>query len=290
MIANLSASARLDKVRQGLGDALNTQGRTGLPEGGKARRVYLLLRDDIANGSYPAGASLPGEQRLAEIHAVSRVTIRRALEALAADALIEKRAGSGSVVCAPKAASATLAADFTTLIPQLVAMGQSTTARLLSFSYGPAPDAVAAAMDLPQGGRVQTAVRVRLVEGRPFSHLTTYVPEAIAANYTEADLATTPLFRLLERSGVQVDAAHQSVTATLASPDVAEALGVSVGSALLSLRRVVRDVNGRGVEYLSALYRADVFRLEMSLNRVGDGAERHWEPVIGDPATREAAE
>jgi len=273
-----------------VGVALNTQIRSGLPEGGKARRVYLLLRDDMSNGTFPAGTSLPGEQRLAEVHGVSRVTIRRALEALASDGLIEKRAGSGSVVRAQDGASAPLAADFTTLIPQLVAMGQSTTARLLSFSYGPAPDAVAAAMALPDGARVQTAVRVRLVEGRPFSHLTTYVPEAIATNYTEADLATTPLFRLLERSGVQVDAAHQSVTATLASPDVAEALGVSVGSALLSLRRVVRDVDGRGVEYLSALYRADAFRLEMTLTRVGQGGDRHWEPVIGDPASREAAE
>lgn len=268
---------------------MNIVSKTGLPEGGKARRVYLLLRDDMANGSYPAGTSLPGEQRLAEVHGVSRVTIRRALEALAADGLIEKRAGSGSVVRAPGGA-ATLAADFTTLIPQLVAMGQSTTARLLSFSYGPAPDAVAAAMSLPEGGRVQTAVRVRLFEGRPFSHLTTYVPEAIAASYTEADLATTPLYRLLERSGVQVDAAHQSVTATLASPDVAEALGISVGSALLSLRRVVRDVNGQGVEYLSALYRADVFRLEMTLTRVGQGGDRHWQPVIGDAGERGAAE
>jgi GntR family transcriptional regulator len=71
---------------------------------------------------------------------------------------------------------------------------------------------------------------------------------------------------------------------------VAEALGVSVGSALLSLRRVVRDSRGRGVEYLSALYRADLFRLEMSLNRVGGADNRHWEPVIAPAPGQEAAE
>ena len=128
---------------------------------------------------------------------------------------------------------------------------------------------------------MQTAVRVRLSDGQPFSHLTTHVPEDIASNYDEADLATQPLFRLLERSGVEVDGAHQSVTATLAAPEVAEALDVSVGSALLSLRRVVRDAEGRGVEHLSALYRPDLFRLEMTLTRVGAGEARHWEPVIG---------
>jgi GntR family transcriptional regulator len=35
------------------------------------------------------------------------------------------------------------------------------------------------------------------------------------------------------------------------------------------------------VEHLSALYRPEMFRLEMTLNRVGHGDARHWEPVIG---------
>ncbi len=260
----------------------------GLPEGGKARRVYLHLHEEIMRGIHAPGAVLPGEQKLAVTLDVSRVTVRRALDALESDGLIARRAGSGTTVCAPKVQPA-LAADFNTLMPQLVEMGQNTTARLLSFSYGVAPGGVATAMGLDPQARVQAAVRLRLVEGEPFSHLTTWVPEKIAENYTEAELATTPLFRLLERSGVKVDAAHQTVGATLASPDVADALGISIGAPLLTLDRVVKDETGRGVEYLSALYRPDMFRLEMTLSRVGAGDGRHWEPVI-EPARREAAE
>ena len=260
----------------------------GLPEGGKARRVYLHLHEEIARGIYAAGAVLPGEQKLAVTLDVSRVTVRRALDALEGDGLIDRRAGSGTTVRAPKAFPS-MAADFNALMPQLVEMGQNTTARLLSFSYGAAPGGGATALGLTAQSRVQAAVRLRLVEGEPFSHLTTWVPEEIAQNYTEAELATTPLFRLLERSGVKVDAAHQTVSATLASPDVAEVLGVSIGAPLLSLDRVVKDAEGRGVEYLSALYRPDMFKLEMDLTRVGDGKARHWEPVI-KPARKEAAE
>ena len=252
-----------------------------LPEGAKARRVYLSLRDDIAGGTLTDGTSLPGEQKLAANFDVSRVTIRRALEALASDGLIERRAGSGTVVRSAGIGDAPLAMDFNTLMPQLVEMGQSTTARLLSFSYGVAPDFVAKAMLLSAQEKVQIATRVRSADGKPFSHLTTYVPEAIARNYSEHDLATTPLFRLLERSGVQINDAHQSVSAALAGPEVAEALEVAVGSAVLSLRRVVRDVEGKGVEYLSALYRADMFRLDMTLTRVGSGNSGHWEAAIG---------
>lgn len=251
--------------------------RASLPDGTKARGVYLLLRDEIGNGVHVR--MLPAEKKLADRFQVSRVTVRRALDALAADGLIEKRVGAGSVVRRGQGEVA-LTADFASLLPQLVEMGRATTARLLSFGYGAAPEAVADALGLDAGARVQTAVRVRAVSGAPFSHLTTHVPEVIAAGYDEADLATTPLFRLLERSGVTIGEAHQSVSATLAAPDVAEALGISVGSALLSLRRVVRDAEGRGVEYLSALYRPDLFRLDMTLTRVGTGASGHWAPVV----------
>lgn len=259
---------------------MHSTSSSSLPEGGKARRVYLLLRDRIAGGVHRDGDVLPGEQRLADSFGVSRVTVRRALEALAADGAIEKRPGAGSVVIAPPGGDA-ISANFATLIPHLEEMGRETTARLLSFSYGPAPDPVARAMGLAPGARVQTAVRVRLSGGRPFSHLTTHVPEDIARSFGEGDLASTPLFKLLERSGAVVETARQSVTAALAAPDVAEALEVSVGAPLLAIRRVVRDGAGRGVEHLSALYRPEMFRLEMTLNRVGAGDARHWEPVIG---------
>lgn len=256
------------------------------PEGGKAQRVYLLLRDEISRGEPAPGTALPGELRLAEMHGVSRVTIRRALDALAADGLIERRAGSGTIVRAPAMPQTGIAADFATLMPQLVQMGQTTTARLLSYAYVAPPPAIAEA--LHDQGRMQRAVRVRMIEGAPFSHLTTHVPEAIAQNFSEADLATTPLFRLLERSGVQVDRARQSISATLATPDVAEALELSPGAALIALTRVVQDAAGRGVEHLSALYRPDRFRLEMTLNRVGSSDARQWEPSL--KPVHEAAE
>ncbi len=255
--------------------------QASLPEGGKARRVYLLLRDDISNGRYAEGEFLPGENRLADTLKVSRITVRRALEALATDGWIEKKIGAGSVVLSRRDGDGKIAADFATLIPQLVEFDKKTTARLLSFSYVVPSKAVAAALGLDKGARVQRAVRVRLSDGEPFSFLTTHVPEDIARSYDETDLATQPLFRLLERSGVQVEGADQTVTATLAGPDVAEALEVSVGAPLLSLERIVRDSSGRGVEHLSALYRPDRFRLEMSMTRIGAGEARHWEPVIG---------
>jgi len=51
----------------------------------KVKQVYLILRDRILSGAIAFGAKLPTENELAEVHGVSRVTIRRALGELACD-------------------------------------------------------------------------------------------------------------------------------------------------------------------------------------------------------------
>ena len=259
------------------------------PEGSKAHRVFLILRDEIARGVHRADCPLPGEHKLAEARGVARVTIRRALDALEAEGLVVRQPGRGTVVRARPGDGIAMTGDLATLMPQLVEMGQATTARLLEFSYGAPPPAVAAALDLDDAARVQRAVRVRLVDGRVFSHLTTHVPAAIALNYSEADLATTPLLQLMERGGVRVDHASQAISATIAAPPVADALEVPVGAPLIALTRVVRDAAGRGVEHLNALYRPDRFRLEMDLDRVGADTQRQWRPAVAARAEEAGA-
>jgi GntR family transcriptional regulator len=168
--------------------------------------------------------------------------------------------------------------DFSNLAAHLADMGARTRARLLSFGYEPASIVISDALGIAPGARVQRSVRVRYVEDAPLSHLTTHVPEPVAARISEADMATTPLFVLLERAGVSLARARQTVSATLADPETAAALDLAVGAPLIAITRVVFDADGAGVEHLAALYRPDRYRFDMELARVGDGAGRHWEP------------
>lgn len=126
-------------------------------------------------------------------------------------------------------------------------------------------------------------MRVRRIDGLPFSYLVTDVPERIGLTYTEADLASGPLLALLERSGVKVERATQDVTATLAPPEVAAALEVEVGSALIGLTRTVYAAGGEGVEHLSALYRPDRYTMRMEMERKVSAGVHRWS--VAPPAT-----
>ncbi len=60
--------------------------------------LYIRLRDMILNGTYAPSAQLPTESELASGYAVSRQTVRQALENLRSDGLIYSVRGSGSFV------------------------------------------------------------------------------------------------------------------------------------------------------------------------------------------------
>lgn len=252
-------------------------------EPSKTQRIYLLLKEQILKGVVPAGHRLPSEPQLAASHQLSRVTIRRALEGLEREGLIRRRPGAGTYVL-DNSSRKGVVGDLSNMMAHLVAMGRATRAKLLAFSYGPAPQTVASELKLATDERVQHSVRVRYIDDTPFSHLTTYVPERVGVTYSEADLSTTPLLTLLERSGVVADRASQTVSATLAGPEIAEALQVEIGSPLIAMTRTVFDEQGRGVEYLSALYRPDLHSFQMEMTRTGIGGDRRWAPVA--PAAR----
>jgi GntR family transcriptional regulator len=252
------------------------------PGGIKSHQLFLLLKDAIVSGLAVPGSKIPGELKLAQEHQVSRVTVRRALEALAKEGMIMRKPGVGTLVCERPLGATVMTASVSNLLPNMVKLGESSRVRLLEFNYGQPSDDVRKRLRLESGDRVQRSIRVRLAEEKPFSYLTTYVPERIALSYNENELTTTPLFALLERSGVQLDHATQTISATLATKNVADALDVAVGSALISLTRVVYDKDGKGVEHLHALYRPDRYRIEIDLCRTGGEDGRYWQPLAPD--------
>jgi GntR family transcriptional regulator len=241
----------------------------------KAKQVYLVLRDRILSGAIAFGAKLPTENELASVHGVSRVTVRRALGELSRERLIERRRSAGTrVVYRPVLAPTT--ADISGMLASLADMGRRTTVKLLSFDNVAAEGAAAHALGVSSDQMLQRSVRVRSVDGEPFSYLTTFVPESVSLTFTRQELASRPLLDLLERAGVKVERARQRISAALAAPDVAAALKVRTGTPLIELIRVVYDQTGRGVEHLHALYRPDRYAFEIDLVRSG---RRQWSPV-----------
>ncbi len=241
-------------------------------------QIYLILHDKIVSGAFAPNDLVPGEQELMRQFGVSRITARRALDELAAGGLVVRERGRGTRVLA-HAPIDPVRTGVEGLVENLLEMGLKTEVRLCDFGYVPASPDVAQALGVAAGSIVQHAVRTRAVKGQPFSYLTTWVPEDIGNTYSKRDLAAQPLLALLERSGVRIGSADQTISATLADPEVAPALEVEIGSPLLRIRRIVFDQNGRAVEYIVGLYRPDRYQHRLKLDRVQERNRKTWSPA-----------
>ncbi|RPH59016.1 MAG: GntR family transcriptional regulator [Burkholderiales bacterium] len=243
----------------------------------KYHQIYLVLREQLEEGRYADG--VPGEHRLTKQFGVARVTVRKALERLQAEGMIERSPGRGTVAlrptadrCDPPRASARL----TGLLENIVSMGLATSVRVIDCEELAAPEPVARELRIAPGAPVQKAVRVRSTREGPLSHITTYVPAVLARGFGRRELAKKPILILLEESGVRIGRATQSISARLADSVVAARLGVEVGSPLLAVSRLIFDEQERPVQWLQGLYRPDRYHYEMELSRVGGIDAKVW--------------
>lgn len=245
----------------------------------KYHQIYLVLREQLHEGRFAQG--LPGELALMRQFGVARVTVRRALQELAGEGLIARERGRGTrPLGAGAAATAAHGQTKTTqlagLLENIVSMTQNTTVRVLEVSKVTASREVAQALKVTVGDAVQKAVRVRSTREGPLSHITTWVPGDLASHFGRRELARKPILVLLGEAGVRVGGARQTISARLADAQVAPHLGVAIGSALLAVRRLIQDEDGRPVQWLHGLYRPDRYEYQMQLSRVGDIAAQVW--------------
>lgn len=238
--------------------------------------IYRLLQQAIQNFEYGHDGALPSEHNLAEQFNVSRLTIRRSLDLLQQEGLIEKQQGIGTFVTPRNVQIEPIRADINTLIKSVAQMGAHTQVQLLKFTYEKPNLNIKKILQLGHGELIQKSTRVRFYEGKPFSHLTTYVPEVIGRLYEKEDLAHTPLHDLFAKNQIAVHAADQSLSAILADPEKAEVLQVEVGSPLLCIRRLVYDKEEQPVEYLEAAYNPSYYEYRMKLEITSDKTGDSW--------------
>ena len=203
------------------------------------REIADDLRRRIAEGGLTAGRLLPSESDLSATYSASRVTVRKALEELRAERLVDARQGfgwfvAGSTVRQPLASLGTIEA-------QLEAEGRASQRRILDFAFVDPPDEVAAVLG---PGRVLEVGRLNLADGEPFARVTVWCPEALGASLSRQQVEERSFYELLP---VALGGAVQTIGADAATPADAELLEVPVGSPVLLCRRVTSDEAGAPV-------------------------------------------
>jgi GntR family histidine utilization transcriptional repressor len=195
-------------------------------------RIRAGIEARILSGAWPPGHRVPGETELMAQHQCARMTVNKALSALAAAGLVERRRRAGTFVAHPRTRSMVL--DVPDLATEIAARGDRYAWRLLLHQLGKAsgdePDWVA------RGGQVLTLEGVHLVNGHPLAFERRQISLAAVSEAQAADFAVhAPGSWLLAH--IPWTEVETRISAALASGEISRALGAQGPQACLLVAR-----------------------------------------------------
>lgn len=227
--------------------------------------IYRQIRDVLSSEIqelFKAGELLPTESNLAQRFGVNRHTLRRAIDELVTDGLVERRHGKGIFVLEPTINYAIGSA--TRFTETLQTQGRSTTSRVLRKQVIPARGTIASRLKITDGEQVIFIETLRTVESKPFCIISHFIPlksfSDVLENYDGGSLHEF----LKVHYGITLKREESLISAVLPESEDASLLNMPRQAPVLRVKSLNLDItSSKPVEYAVTRFRGDATQLSI---------------------------
>ena len=226
----------------------------------KYEKIACDLRQAIQQGKYLSGDQLPLERELCAKYAVSRVTIKRAVDELVQSGLIIKRRGAGTFV-------KTLGDHYARKLSRDTGhqflgfaetyKGRNTAAKVLRFDIVHPSEKVAANLQMSGQDFVYDIARVRLLEGVPMVIEYTMMPIQLVPGIRLENLHNSIYSYIEKKLKLKIQSAHRTIRAVQSTAEEQVELAVAPEMPLLEVEQVAYLSDGIPFEYSVSHHRGD---------------------------------
>ncbi len=220
-------------------------------------QIKTLITKSLVSSEWKPGEAIPSEMELATRFGVSQGTVRKAIDALAAEFIVVRRQGKGTFVATHTAPSQQyrflrVRRDDRSHVGAVV----HPTTTFIGLERVKADAVTAATLALRTGTLVTVIKRLLVFAGRPLIfdqiHLTNAEFPGLAMASLEASHGS--IYSFLESAyGVRMIRAEEKIKAVAADRISAKHLKLSVGAPLLSVDRVAYTYGDKPVEWRRGL-------------------------------------
>lgn len=209
--------------------------------------IVKHVEDNIISGAYPKGALLPTEQDFCAMFSTSRMTVRKALDELAADGLIYRIKGKGSFVSQFDVAREYSLKGFSQM---MAAQGVERSTKVLRTEATAADERVAKGLHIRPGDPVYYLERAQYIYNEAISIESLYFSAVLLPGLLEHDFTKESIYQTLaDRYGKKIVRVQQKISTLEVKGEHARILfGKSSGIALY-VRGAGYDINAVPIEY-----------------------------------------
>jgi GntR family transcriptional regulator len=230
------------------------------------RQLAQHIEAEVRSGKLKHGDRLESESLLSERFAVSRITVRQAIEDLARKQIVVRKQGKGTFVTQP-----TVKHDLRRLhglLASLFSQAETASAKLLRYELSPAPREIAEQLKLFPGQPALALDRLYLIGGRPVALAQAWlVPEIASLPRAKADLISTE--DMMRAAGIHIATSQISIRAEAAGATVARMLKLSARTPVLVLRRKAIGADGAVKEASRVWFCSDAYELVCATDDAG---------------------
>lgn len=225
-------------------------------------QIKQTIRNWIIRGEFNPGERIPSENQLADQFRVTRLTVRQAVSQLSQEGLIISRRGNGTFVTDNENLVNSLTLESTAFMEEAFYQVQKTETKSATINRIISPRLVSEKLKLgTKQKEVVQIKRVRFLKGKSFTYITNYLPVQIGAKIIEEELYRKSLLQILQQDlCIQFTEAFQTIEASFADQEMAEALGIPSGSPMLFVERTMYTKKRTPVSLSQVSYRGDLFK------------------------------
>ena len=231
--------------------------------------LYQRVRDDmlarIASGEWPTSAAIPTEIELTKRYGVAIGTLRKAIDTLVADGMLERSQGRGTFIRRPSF-DASLFRFFRHQTQG--EQRQLPQGRILARTLKVPPAAVAEALALPKKVQAIHLDRLRLVDDKPVLREEIWLSQAQFAALMKIAPADFPdlLYPFYEAlCGKVIASAEETLTVDSASSEDARLLGMQAGKPVVVIERLALGYDRCPLEWRRSRGPAEGFRYQVEI-------------------------
>ena len=235
---------------------LNPDGWFSQDNGPRYVQLRRRIEDGIAAGVLKPESPLPPEREIASLTEMSRVTVRKAIEALVEAGTIVQKQGSGSFIAPETRRVEQSLSRLTSFSEDMQRRGMKTEAVFLERGvFMPSPEEVVA-LALAPDASVSRIKRLRTADRQPMAIERASLPVDLLPDPVAVDKS---LYDYLGDRGTRPVRAIQKISAINLGPEEATHLNLPEGAAGLSIQRISYLASGRVVEFTTSIYRGDAY-------------------------------
>lgn len=229
----------------------------------KYEKIAADLRRDIIGGKYQPGEQLALEKEMCEQYKVSRITIKRAVDALVSQGLVVKRRGSGTFIKSLKDEDVKelgMANQFSGFAATYHDRDVQTD--VMKFEIVHPDESVAARLQITTEDFIYDIIRVRKLEGIPVVIEYTKMPIQLIPGIRKGILEDSIYTYIEGTLKLRIQSAHRTVKADMPTEAERKLLQIDEILPILEVEQVAFLDDGLPFEYSVSRHRGDrnVFR------------------------------